>query len=54
MVPAWLETNRAEPVAGMFSAPRTSTRNQVCASQRMAGRNNAVVNCGSKPNSSTA
>ena len=28
MVPEWLETTSAPPVAGMFSMPRTSTRNQ--------------------------
>ena len=28
MVPEWLETTSAPPVAGMFSIPRTSTRNQ--------------------------
>jgi hypothetical protein len=42
-VPAWLETSSAEPDAGTFSAPRTSTRNQLWASQRITGRNSAWV-----------
>ncbi len=28
MVPEWFDTTSAPPVLGMFSMPRTSTRNQ--------------------------
>ena len=36
-VPEWFDTTRAPPSAGMFSIPRTSTRNQCRYSGRSIG-----------------
>ena len=52
-VPEWLETTRAPPTAGMFSAPRTSMRNHFCAIGRSAASRNCSVTSRSKPKSST-
>ena len=53
MVPEWLATTRAPPSVGMFSMPRTSTRNHFCAIGRSAVMKNRSVISWSKPNSST-
>ena len=53
-VPEWLETISAPPSAGMFSMPRTSTRNHFSAIGRSKARVNFSVTSGSKPNSSTS
>ncbi len=53
-VPEWLETTSAPPSAGMFSAPRTSTRNHLSFSGRIAASRNRSVISGSKPYSSTS
>ena len=52
MVPEWLATTSAPPLVGMFSMPRTSTRNQLRYNGRSAG-STASVRSASKPNSST-
>ena len=48
-VPEWLETTSAPPVAGMFSAPRISTRNHFCAIGRSAASMKRSVISWSKP-----
>ncbi len=53
-VPEWLDTTSAPPVVGMFSTPRTSTRNHFCAIGRSAAMKNRSVTSASKPYSSTA
>ena len=53
MVPEWLDTTSAPPSAGMFSAPRTSTRNHFSAIGRSAAMKNRSVTSASKPYSST-
>ncbi len=48
-VPEWLETTRAPPLVGMFSAPMTSMRNHFCAIGRMAVSSRRSVTSRSKP-----
>lgn len=53
-VPEWFATTRPLPSAGMFSMPRTSTRNQRLYSGRSNGIQISRVNSSSKPKSSIA
>ena len=53
-MPEWLDTTRAPPSAGMFSAPRTSTRNHFWAIGRRAASRKRSVTSASKPYSSTS
>src|SRR5207237_9490120 len=53
-VPEWLATISAAPLSGMFSTPRTDTRNQSRYSGRSNGCSTVSVSSRSKPNSSTS
>src|SRR4051794_21454153 len=54
IVPEWLETTSAPPSVGMFSTPRTSTRNHFSAIGRSVAIRKRSVTSGSKPYSSTS
>ena len=48
-VPEWLDTTSAPPSAGMFSRPRTSSRNHFSAIGRSAAMKKRSVSSRSKP-----
>ena len=52
-MPEWLATTSAPPSVGMFSTPRTSTRNHLVASGRTISMRNVSMTSASRPYSST-